>query len=175
MSKLHGPRMKEELGLGQEGSGTLRRRPVCSFSHSILVGLIRFSVLPVDAVLGTKVDVLLTHVLSALVVACSLDAKAQAVLSISLIRLEGLESIALALEVSHGPKTRGIVDEYHPVEVPFRRWSGELALEVSVDQGQSNEFPGGKARDGVAIELASKAGLAEGAGGTLGANGEATD
>ena len=59
--------------------------------------------------------------------------------------------------------------------MPFRHRSGELALEVSVDQGQLNEFPGGKMRDGVAIELASKAGLAEGAGGTLGANGEAMD
>ena len=123
------------------------------------MGLIWFSVLPVDAMLGTKVDVLLAHVLPTLVVVCGLDAQAQAVLSISLVRFEGLESIALALEVGHGPETRGIVDEYHPVEVPFRCWRWELALEVSVDQGKANEFSGGETRDGVAIELASKAGL----------------
>ena len=92
------------------------------------MGLIRLSVLPVDAVLSAKVDVLLSHVLPTLVVACGLDAKAQAVLSISLVRLEGLESIALALEVGHGPETRSIVDKYHPVEVALRRRGGELAL-----------------------------------------------
>ena len=139
------------------------------------MGLVRFSVLPVDAMLSAKVDVLLSHVLPTLVVACSLDVQSQAVLSISLVRFEGLESVALALEVSHGPKTRGIVDEYHPVEVPLRRRDGELALEVSVDQGQSDELPGGESRDRVAVELASKAGLTETRGGALGAYGEAMD
>ena len=139
------------------------------------MGLVRLSVLPVDAVLSAKVDVLLAHVLPTLVVTCGLDAQAQAVLSIGLVRFECLESVALALEVSHGPETRCIVDKYHPVEVALGRWGGELALEVSVDQGKANEFPGGKARDGVAVKLASKAGLAETRGGALGANGEATD
>ena len=139
------------------------------------MGLIWLSVLPVDAVLSAKVDVLLSHVLPTLVVVCSLDAKAQAVLSISLVHLECLKCVALALEVGHGPETRGIVDEYHPVEVALGCGGWQLALEVSVDQGQSNKFPGGETRDGVAVELASKAGLAEGAGGTLGANGEAMD
>ena len=59
--------------------------------------------------------------------------------------------------------------------MPLGCRSGELALEVSVDQGKVNEFPGGKARDGMAIELASKAGLAETSGGVLGGNGEAMD
>ena len=44
-----------------------------------------------------------------------------------------------------------------------------------MDQGELNEFPGGETRDAVAIELASKAGLAETRGGALGATGEATD
>lgn len=169
------PERRRELGLSQEGSGTLRCRPVRSLCDSILVGLVRLSVLPVDAMLSAKVDVLLSHVLPTLVVACGLDAKAQAVLSICLVRLEGLKSVALALEVGHGPETRGIIDEYHPVKVALRCWSGELALEVSVDQGKANELPGGKTRDGVAIELASKAGLTEGVGRTLGAKSEAMD
>ena len=105
------------------------------------MGLIWFSVLPVDAMLSAKIDVLLSHVLPTLVIACGLDVKAQAVLSIGLVRFECLESVALALEVGHGPKTRGIINEYHPVEVPFRRRSGELALEVSVDQGKVNKLP----------------------------------
>ena len=125
------------------------------------MGLIRLSVLPVDAVLSAKVDVLLSHVLPTLVVTCRLDAQAQAVLSIGLVCFEGLECVALALEVGHGPETRGIVHKHHPVEVALRCWGGELALEVSVDQGKSNELPGGKTRDGVAIELASNAGLTE--------------
>ena len=45
----------------------------------------------------------------------------------------------------------------------------------SVDQGQSNELPGGKTRDGVAIELASKAWLTNAVRGMLGADFKAQD
>ncbi len=139
------------------------------------MGLVWLCVLPVDAVFCTEVDVLLAHVLPALVVACSLDAQAQAVLSIGLVCLEGRERVALALEVGHGPETRGIVHKHHPVLVALAGGHWELALEVCVDEGKANEPPGGEARDGVAIQLASKAGLAHSAGSTLGTDPEALD
>ena len=44
-----------------------------------------------------------------------------------------------------------------------------------MDQGDAGELPGGKARDGVVIELASKAWLANAVWGTLGADFEAQD
>ena len=140
-----------------------------------MMRLVWLSVLLMDAMLCAVVDEFLAHILATLVIACSLDAEAQGILSICLVRFEGLKSVALALEVGHGPKTRGIVHKHHPVEVPFRRGGGELALEVSVDQGKSNKFPGGETRDGVAIELASKAWLADGRRGALRADGEARD
>ena len=70
---------------------------------------------------------------------------------------------------------RGIVDKHHPVEVALGCWSGELALEVSVDQGKANELPGGKSRDRVAIQLPSKTRLADGVRLTLGADDKALD
>ena len=51
----------------------------------------------------------------------------------------------------------------------------QLALEVCVDEGKANEPPGGEARDGVAVELASKAGLAHSIGSMLRADPEALD
>ena len=44
-----------------------------------------------------------------------------------------------------------------------------------MDQGDASELPGGETRDGVAIELASKAWLANAVRGTLGADFEAQD
>ena len=44
-----------------------------------------------------------------------------------------------------------------------------------MDEGDAGELSGGKARDGVAIELASKAWLANAVRGTLGADFEAQD
>ena len=82
------PKRRRQLGLGKEGSGTLRRRPVGSLCYAVLVGLVWLSVLAVDAVFCTEFDVLLAHVLATLVVACSLDAEAQGVLSICLVRFE---------------------------------------------------------------------------------------
>ena len=68
--------------------------------------------LSVDAMFNAKIDVLLAHVLPILVIICSLDVQAQGVLSIC---FEGLKSIALVLEVSHSPETRGIIHKHHPV------------------------------------------------------------
>ena len=51
----------------------------------------------------------------------------------------------------------------------------ELALEISVDQGKPDELAGGESRDGMTVELASKAGLTDAAGGAFGADGEAVD
>ena len=99
------PERRGELGLDQEGIGTLRRRAVGAFCNTVLVWLVWLGVLPLDAVFSAEVGVLMPNVLAALVVACGLDAQAQAVLSRSLVRFEGLKSVALALEVGHGPET----------------------------------------------------------------------
>ena len=65
--------------------------------------------------------------------------------------------------------------KHHPVLVALWRVNRELALEVCVDQGDAGELPGGETGDGVAIELASKAWLANAVRGTLGADFEALD
>ena len=143
-----------ELGLDQEGSGTLGCCAVCAFRNTVLVWLVWLGVLPLDAVFSAEVGVLMPHVLAALVVACGLDAEAQAVLSIRLVRFERSERIALAFEVGHDPEPRCVADKHHPVDVPLRCSNRESALEVCVDQGDGDEFSRGKARDRMAIELA---------------------
>ena len=148
------PERRGELGLDQEGSGTLRRRAVCAFCNTVLVRLVWLGVLPLDAVFSAEVGVLMPHVLAALVVACGLDAEAQAVLSIRLVRFERSERIALAFEVGHDPEPRCIADKRHPVDVPLRCSNRESALEVCVDQGDGDEFSRGETRDRMAIELA---------------------
>ena len=137
--------------------------------------LVWLSVLSMDAMLCAVVDEFLAHVLAALVVACSQDAEAQGVLSICLVRFECPKCVALLPEVGQSPKTRCIAHKHHPVLVALWRANWELALEVCVDHGDASELPGGKARDGVAIELASKAWLANVVRGTLGADFEAQD
>ena len=92
--------------------------------------------LSVDAMLNAKIDVLLAHVLPTLVITCSLDVQAQGVFSIC---FEELECIALALEVSHGPKTRGIVNKHHPTPVALRCAHWERPLEVCVDESKANK------------------------------------
>ena len=137
--------------------------------------LVCLCVLAMDAVLGAEVDVVLAHVLAALVIARRLDAQAQAVLRIGLVRLERSKRVALALQVSDGPETRSVADKDHPVQVALRCGDRELALEVGVDEGDTGELPGREARDGMAVELASKARFADGVWLTLRADREARD
>ena len=137
--------------------------------------LVWLSVLSMDAMLCAVVDEFLAHVLAALVIACSLDAEAQGILSICLVRFEGSKCVALLPEIGRSPETRCIAHKHHPVLVALWRANRELALEVCVDQGDASELSGGETRDGVAIELASKAWLANAVRGTLGADLEAQD
>ena len=169
------PERRGELGLDQEGSGTLGCCAVCAFCNTVLVWLVWLGVLPLDAVFSAEVGVLMPHVLAALVVACGLDAEAQGILSICLVCFESPKCVALLPEVGQSPKTRCIAHKHHPVLVALWRANWELALEVCVDQGNASELSGGKARDGVAIELASKAWLANAVRGTLGADFKAQD
>ena len=78
-------------------------------------------------------------------------------------------------EIGQSPKMRSIAHKHHPVLIALWRANWELALEVCVDQGDASELPGGETRDGVAIELASKAWLTNAVRGTLGADFEAQD
>ena len=61
-----------------------------------------------------------------------------------------------ALEIRNRPETRSVADKDHPVQVALRCGDRELALEVGVDEGDTGELPGREARDGMAVELASK-------------------
>ena len=137
--------------------------------------LVWLSVLSMDAMFCAVVDEFLAHVLAALVIARSLDAEAQGILSICLVRFKGPKCVALLPEIRQSPKTRCIAHKHHPVLIALWRANRKLALEVCVDQGDASELPGGKARDGVAVELASKAWLANAVRGTLGADFEAQD
>ena len=137
--------------------------------------LVWLSVLSMDAMFCPVVDEFLAHVLAALVIPCSLDAEAQGILSICLVRFEGPKCVALLPEIGQSPETRCIAHKDHPVLVALWGANWELALEVCVDKGDASELPGGKARDGVAIELASKAWLANAVRGTLGADFETQD
>ena len=61
------PERRGELGLDQEGSGTLGCCAVCAFCNTVLVWLVWLGVLPLDAVFSAEVGVLMPHVLAALV------------------------------------------------------------------------------------------------------------
>ena len=128
-----------------------------------------------DAMLCAVVDEFLAHVLAALVIACSLDAEAQGILSICLVCFESPKCVALLPEVGQSPEMRSIAHKDHPVLVALWGANRKLALEVCVDQGDTSELPRGETRDGVAIELASKAWLANAVRGTLGADFKAQD
>ena len=75
----------------------------------------RRAVAPSDAMFCAVVDEFLAHVRAALVIACGLDAEAQGILSICLVRLEGPKCVALLPEIGQSPETRSIAHKHHPV------------------------------------------------------------
>ena len=94
------------------------------------MGLVWLSVLPVDAVLGTKVDVLLAHVLSALVIAQTAHLHTQLRLSKDMEALEGRKSVRLVFERYYHPEPTQIVDERHPVAVSLPRTHRNRPMQV---------------------------------------------
>ena len=77
--------------------------------------LVWLSVLSMDAMFCAVVDEFLAHILAALVITRSLDAEAQGILSICLVRFEGAKCVALLPEIGQSPKTRSIAHKHHPV------------------------------------------------------------
>ena len=79
------PERGRELRLDEECGGALSDGAVSSLCNAVLMRLVCLCVLAMDAVLGAESNVLLAHVLAALVVARRLDAQAQAVLHVGFV------------------------------------------------------------------------------------------
>ena len=123
--------------------------------------LICLCVLAVDAVLGAEVDVVLAHVLAALVIARRLDAQAQAVLRIGLVRLERSKRVALHLQQHHSAQARAVVDKGDRVAIARVSGHRKRAVGIRMDELQRFVATISGQEEGRSVQLACKAGLTD--------------
>ena len=105
-----------------------------SLSNTILMWLIAHSVLVVDATLCKQLIKLSAHVLSSLVIMQCQDACMQMRLCQCFVSFERIQDLTLVLEQIDHPESGVVINEEHPVAMPFRCLHRERPFDIRVNQ-----------------------------------------